>query len=184
MIEENFSLTKAEIDILRSSIGKNLISIETGHSPDGDDFWWPVRINADMNNFMLSAPLKPARYFQGTEDCSRLSVHKKENFESVFLKNINEYIQGINIIVDEVRFPKSEGCESYKSTYPIAIVFDFGNSSLVCERGWIFEEFLTITLQDNSVLNIRDALADWYDPDEDTLLPEIKRHTISLNALT
>lgn len=186
MIEENFSLTSREIKLLKKLVGKKIICIESVKYPDDDDFWWPIRIEADSTEVIICNDLTVANYFETQEDCGRLCIKevdsvtlRAENDEK-YSKQINRIVNDIIVVEDVITFHEKKGENGYRFVYPIAVVIKFDEDSLVFERGWLFQEYITIQLQDNSMINIRDELNDWFDPDEDEVAPEIIRSEFSL----
>lgn len=190
MIEENFSLSDVEIKLLKNLIGKKILCIESLIFPGDDDFWWPVRIDTDSSKVIVCNDLTVAKYFETEEDCGRLSIKEgggvefqEEENKKIYNKKINRIVEDVIVVEDKIIFPEDKEYSSYKFIYPIAIIIKFNDDSLVIERGWIFQEYMNIQLQDNNMINVREELSDWYDPDEDNTVPEIIRNTISLSNL-
>ena len=142
----------------------------------------------DDTTIKLQNVLTTANYFDDTEDCGRLSVEQAANHSvsdnTNYIKDINQTIQNVHLLVNHISFPAQDNVEPYKFIYPRVLIFEFSDRVLTIERGWRFQEYLTIQLQDKNQLHLVDEFDEWYDPDEDNVKPILKQEIISLSSIS
>ena len=182
-MNENFSLNPHEIKLLRQTIDQKIISLNTSHIPDEYDFWWPLYIELDGISLKITSELTVANYFDGKEDCSRLTIRASKDETPVdYVKTIQQVVHDVVIITKIISFPGTDTDNNvpFQFTYPRALLFQLDNCVLTIERGWHFEEYLMARLQDKNDIELTDELPDWYDPDEDCVKPTIRQVRKSL----
>lgn len=183
-MNEDFSLTKNELELLNSMLGSKIYRLTSPKPPEGDEFWWPVTLVSDNHNITISNQLTVANYFDGTEDCGRLSVIAADVAETaVYEKNINQCVSDIKLVINTIKYSAQINHAAYSFVYPRALIFEFGSSCLLIERGWRFQEYLTINIQMLKNITLTDELPEWYDPDEDVVKPQLTQKIISIAKL-
>ena len=183
-MNEDFSLKTYEMTILQHCIGKNLIKLFSAEKPDDGEFWKPVFLTFDDITIKLQNILTTANYFDDTEDCGRLSVELASNYpvsdDTKYIKNVNQNVKDVRLLINRISFPSQDNMEPYKFIYPRALIFELSDRALTIERGWRFQEYLKIRLQDINQLHLVDEFDEWYDPDEDDAKPELTQEVILL----
>ena len=182
-MNEDFSLKKEELQCLQRCIGKDVLMLCTGQEPENGEFWWPIYLRFDDRDVLkVENRMTAANYFDGKEDCGRLSVAKvKENIPDVYTKTIRQTIQNVKVVTNMVHYPATETAKEFRFVYPKALIFEMSDGVLVVERGWFFQEALNVHLQSDKTVSIDDEMADWYDPSEDEVKPLIEQRTTSLH---
>ena len=182
-MNEDFSFNESEIKLLKKMIGEKLISLHTEHAPDENEYWWPIYIK--FNNFSLTVvgQMTAANYYDGKEDCSRLTIkNNKDIIPAVYIKTVRHVVQDV-ILVNNIitySYPDSPKTSFFKFIYPRALLVILDNCILTIERGWHFENYLVMRLQDKNHVELIDELPEWYDSEEDQIKPVIKQTRISV----
>lgn len=186
-MNENFSLHPDEIELLKSVVGANLEILGTQETPENDEFWYPIFLKFDRRTLKVSNDLSVANYFDGKEDCGRLTIADGgQEFPDAYTKMIMQPVNDIEIVTNCIAFPRqeAEGISAFKFIYPRALIFKFPDSVLSIERGWRFQEYLVAKLQDNSQIELIDEYDEWFDADDPAdIRPDFTQTTVSVTKL-
>jgi len=189
-MNEDFSLRPDEIALIRPFLHDRLRRIISKDRPDQideDEFWQPVQVEFDGGAFQVYNDLVVANYFDGKEDCGRMTVLPPEEITGpAYVMEINQPVKNILLATNRIRFsePGEYELSPFEFTYPRALIFCFDRNILTIERGWHFMEYLKVRYHEGIPWTVLTGeFFDWYDPECDDVCPDFQQTIVPINHL-
>ena len=161
-MNEDFSLRPDEIALIRPFLHdclRRVISKDRPDQIDEDEFWQPVQVEFDGGAFQVYNDLVVANYFDGKEDCGRMSVLPPEKIpEPAYVMEINQPVKNILLATNRIRFSEP--------------------------GGWHFMDYLKVRYHEGVPWTVLTGeFFDRYDPECDDVCPDFQQTIVPINHL-